>query len=92
MVSDVLQYGGSSDEISLATVIERDSDRFSGRIGEGLAYGQADPSVFTKPGHLGMKGLQRKDVAYVTRFGLDQRPAGQLQFVIHEKNDGWRSH
>src|SRR4051812_21379710 len=75
------------DEIGLAAVVERDTHTRLLLEQQCFAYIESAKAGPLQPVHLAAEEVLRKDVAHITGIGLDQRPSGNFQLVIHQKNN-----
>src|SRR5208282_5134146 len=85
--AEFAKHWNGGDQVGLAAVVEGHADARFGGVMNRLADVQATKSRLTQELHLAAKGLERQDVADITRFGLAELTASQLQFVVHQKND-----
>ena len=90
------QHRSSSNQIGFASIVECDAD--AGTLGmtigilDGFANTYTPPSRLFEPFHLLPETLDGQNVAHVSSLGLAEVAPGQLQFVIHQKNDARGGH
>src|SRR5208282_2924817 len=85
--AELAKHGRSSDKVGLAAIVERDANAGFGRIAQRIANVQAAPAGFLHARHLGAKGVDRQNVAYVTGFGLAELTAREFQLVVHQEHN-----
>src|SRR6267378_4084551 len=80
------------NQIGFATVVERNTDAWFGRIEQSVAHVQAAKARTLQPLHLVAESIERQNVAHIARLGLDQLPARKFEFVVHQEDDARESH
>src|ERR1019366_703398 len=90
--AELAEHGRGRDQVGLAAIVKRETDARLGRIMKRLANTQPAPAGLLHPRHLAAENFERQNVAHIARLGLAELSASELQFVVHQENDSWRSH